>query len=361
MHKPVRIAIDARLVGAHSTGDSTYWHGLIAGLAELDLPFEFDFFTNREIPSFVPSHPSIRWIRVPGRSSRLWSLVQFPLATRKANANLVHVQYNASPLLKRFVTTVHDVSFCANPEWFHRRDQILLSRFVGSAIRRAQKVITVSRFSEGEILKYFPNAKGKIGVTYLAPSPTLRPQPREVAQKFVREKWGFSDPFLLTVGTRWPRKNMALAIDAAGLLPDTLPHRLIVTGKPGWGDEPRSPRVVETGYVSDHELHCLYSAAEIYLAPSHYEGFGITPLEAMACGTPVICSPGGAQQEIVVPPAVLETSTNPADWAKRIQELLADSSKLISLREAGIRKASEFSWKKMASETLKIYEEAIHD
>ena len=166
--------------------------------------------------------------------------------------------------------------------------------------------------------------------------------PAEDAERTVREELGIDGPYLLTVGTRWPRKNMRLAIEAAGALPVSIPHRLVVTGKAGWGELPPNDRTVFTGYVSDEELTALYQCADLYLAPSLHEGFGIPLLEAWACGCPVLCSSGGALPEIAGGAAEVMQSWEARDWADRIAELLSDSSKLGLLRERGLKRLGEF-------------------
>ncbi len=160
---------------------------------------------------------------------------------------------------------------------------------------------------------------------------------------------------MLTVGTRWPRKNMALALDACELLPPDIPHKLVVTGKPGWGEERLGSRGIAVGYVSSEELSELYSAADLYLAPSRHEGFGVPVLEAMRCGCPVLASSGGALPEVVGDAGIIERSWEPAAWSQTIQKALGDSSKLNELRQRGRAREAEFSWEDTARKTLDVY------
>src|SRR5687767_6719140 len=120
------VAIDARLVGGTATGDSTYWLGLLYGLSQIATDFKFLLISNAKAPPKIPQSDNFRWMTVPARSNRWWSLVRFPLAARKAGAGVSHTQYNLSPLVGRSgITTIHDVSFFIGPEWFQPKDRFL--------------------------------------------------------------------------------------------------------------------------------------------------------------------------------------------------------------------------------------------
>lgn len=349
------VAIDARLAGGQSTGDSTYWNGLLLGLSELNEDFRLLVYINGPKPTGIPDDPRFTLVSAHARSERMWSLIRFPISARKMGAQVVHTQYNLSPLAcKRGVTTIHDVSFFIGPEWFPARHRLLLQQFVPSSARRARAVLTVSETSKKEIERYIPASRGKVHVTPNALNPAIRPQDRTRAEAVVVERFGVKPPFLLSVGTRWPRKNMQLAVDAARMA--GLP--LVLTGKAGWGEERYGEHVVATGYVSDVELSALYSSAAAYLAPSRHEGFGLPLLEAFACGCPVVCSSGGALPEVAADAALVMPSWEPGDWAARIRELLADSSKVDAMRVRGLRRLSDFSWAETARQTLRVYREA---
>src|SRR5271166_47233 len=160
------VAIDARLVGGTSTGDSTYWTGLLHGFLETASKDSLLFISNAERPPNIPWSSCWRWQVAPARSSRWWSLVAFPLAARRSGAAAVHVQYNLSPLVRRNgITTIHDVSFFIGPEWFGAKDRLLLQRFVPAPVRRSARVIAVSETCRREIEHYIPAANGKTAVT----------------------------------------------------------------------------------------------------------------------------------------------------------------------------------------------------
>lgn len=360
--KVSRVAVDARLIGGTYTGDSTYWLGLAKGLASRADGVEVVFVANTDRPDGMPWRNGFSWLKVPGASQRLWSLVRFPIAVRKCRAQVAHVQYTVSPLLGRsVVTTIHDISFALHPEWFRWSDRAVLNLTVPAAIRRASRVLTVSRTSAREIETRYPHARGRVRVTPLALNPKIRPLDREQACGQVRQKFGIDGPYILTVGTRWPRKNMALAFAACDALPGDMPHRLVVAGKAGWGTETESPRALRTGYVGDDDLSALYSAASLYLTPSLHEGFGLTLLEAFACGAPAVCGPGGALPETAGDAALVLPDYQVATWSEAVRSLLGNSSKLEEMRERGRRRMVDFSWESMAERTLAAYEEVWHE
>ncbi len=351
----MRIAIDARLVLGSSTGDSAYWTGLLEGFAKLAPDANFLFISNAAEPLGIPSHLKFEWITVRSKSSRYWSMVSLPLAARRARADLLHVQYNLSPLVgRRGVTTIHDVSFFVGPEWFKPSDLQVLRRFVPASARRAAAVLTVSDTSKSEIIRYIPAADGKTFATPLAtPVHIERCSPPEAAA--LLQPFDIGEPFLLTVGTRWPRKNVRLAIDAANLAG----RRLLVTGKAGWGKETLGEHAKTTGYLDSRTLSALYSSAALYLAPSFHEGFGLPVLEAFKCGCPVMCSEGGALPEVAGDAAQVVKSWDAEVWADQIKRLLAASSNLESLRNKGFERERKFSWERTAALTMDAYRWAL--
>ncbi|MBL8059120.1 MAG: glycosyltransferase family 4 protein [Chthonomonas sp.] len=343
------IALDARLYGGRSSGDSTYWTGLIDALFTVQHEFDLRLFSNLPPPASTPPIVLERWVTLSAPNNRVWSFVTWPSALRQIQPQLVHTQYSLPfGLPGKKVSTVHDVSFCIEPKWFSPKDRWLLQRGVGSAVRRADAVITVSETSRAEIERYYPAASGKVRVAHNGANTALVGGTRD----------DHGRPFLLSVATQWPRKNIQLAIDAVDLLPDDLPHRLVLTGKPGATLRLNS-RVETTGYVPESRLADLYASASLYLCPSYHEGFGIPLVEAFAAGCPVLSSIGGALPEIGASACEYVDSFDAKTWASRIETLLRDSGKLEALREAGPKRAREFSWEKSAQRHLEIYREVL--
>ncbi|MHB8635249.1 MAG: glycosyltransferase family 4 protein [Fimbriimonadaceae bacterium] len=350
------VAIDARLVGGTSTGDSTYWTGLLHGLAATTSDEALLFISNKEKPPDIPWNSRWRWLHIPARSNRWWSLVAFPLAARKARAAAVHVQYNLSPLVRHGgVTTIHDVSFFIGADWFGAKDRFLLQRFVPAAVRRSKRVIAVSETCRNEIERFIPAARGKTVVTPEAAAPWIEPMDRRAAQARVAELVGVREPYLFTLGTAWARKNQALAIEAVKLCPSA--PRLYIGGKAG-DEDTIGNRIRRIGYVNQSELSAFYSGAEAHILPSLHEGFGITVLEAFACGCPVLCGSGGALPEVSGGAATIVPSYDAEAWADALRNML--SSNLDALRERGRRRAAEFSWAATARLTRQVYTAVVN-
>lgn len=353
------VALDARLVTSRNTGDTSYWRGLVRAFSEHDWGLRFLLFGSTPQPEQLPTAPWIEWVVVPG-DGRAWSLTKFPLEARKRGASVIHTQYSLSPLAGRIgVTTIHDVSFFVGPEWFKAKDRLILSKTVPASVKRAAKVITVSKTSKSEIVQYTGCDPRKVVVTYNALGDNIRTLSKTQAEVIVRERLGIHWPYVLTVGTRWPRKNMSLAIEAVQRLPDTMPHKIVVTGSPGWGENVTADRTHMTGYVDDESLTALYLCAELYVAPSRHEGFGIPLLEAWACGCPVACSTGGALPEVAGNAALVIEGWEPEAWSRQIADLLSNSSKLATLRGRGKERLNLFSWHESAQKTVEVYRDVI--
>lgn len=359
MPKRPLIALDARLYRGTSTGDSSYWTGLIDTFAAMDADIDWAFVSDAPCPHGAPSAVAQRWVELAARSSRVWSLLTFPSWANVAKPDVVHTQYSVSPLHRRpVVTTIHDISFQLHPEWFPPKHRFLLRSAMPGTIRRARQIITVSKTSAEEIEAHYPGARGKVTPIWNGPNPLVpyrSEADRAQARSRVAERWGWDAPFLLSVSTLWPRKNMQLAIDAVSMLPSDLPHLLVLTGKAGWGELRPSARVKTTGYVTEEELADLYAVAEMTLCPSWHEGFGMPLVEAFASGCPVTCSSGGALPEVAGDAAWVMPTFSPQDWASHLQAVLSDSGKLEERRTRGRARAKEFSWERSAAEHLALY------
>ena len=346
----MKVAIDARLIGGTSTGDSTYWTCFLQSLIENHPEVELLFISNQDRPSNVPWLENQSWIVAPARSSRWWSMVTFPLMARKMGANVTHGQYGLSPLARNGVSTIHDVSFRINPSWFSEQDRVLLKLGAMQTMRSAKRIITVSKTSKYEIDRFYPLAKDKTRVAYNACPPWI--QRTESAEKL--KEFYIKGDYVLTVGTNWARKNMRLAIEAMQDVPDLI---LVVTGKQSF--DFRGDNIVPTGYVDTETLSALYSNAKLYLAPSLHEGFGIPILESMRCGTPVICGLGGAMPEVAGNAALIMPTYVHETWTKAINKLVHDPSKLSELTAEGFERERQFTWARSAKAHFDVYRELI--
>jgi glycosyltransferase involved in cell wall biosynthesis len=236
------------------------------------------------------------------------------------------------------VVTVHDLAVLRHPgtfnQWTRRYSRLAVPRVA----RAARRVIAVSDFTRREIVDL-------LGV----PAERISVIPNAVGDPFAPDGPAAEGDYVLAVGTLEPRKNLAVAQQAA----DRLGVELRVVGARGWGDVQVDGWL---GRVADEELARLYRGARCLVYPSLYEGFGIPVLEAMACGTPVVTSTGGATEEVAGSAAVLVDPHDPVVIASGIEEAAARRDEL---RTRGLERAAQFTWERVAAETWAVYEEAV--
>jgi glycosyltransferase involved in cell wall biosynthesis len=381
----MRIGIDARTLSGRYTGDRTYWRGLIGGLAAIDPVNEYVLYTRRPLEGDPPPGlgPNFIWRQIESPSNdALWMLMGWPRALKADKIEVAHTQYNI-PLLGApcpVVTTVHDVSFRVHPDLFLAKDRWILNALVPRSMRQAASVIAVSESTRRDILRFYPQVpKDNVRVVLEAADARFRPPEggQETARTMANKRLGLDDrPYLLAVGVLQPRKNLALLLDAFALLKLGLkiegnppPHRLVIAGKRGWLDdtdaqlaalpEEVTRDIVPAGYVADDDLPTLYGGADALCYPSRYEGFGLPPLEAMACGCPVLCSRSSSLPEVVGDAGILLPPDDSDAWARALGKLLSAPPILARWRARGPERAALFSWEKAARETLEVYKECL--
>jgi glycosyltransferase involved in cell wall biosynthesis len=376
----MRIGIDARTLSGRFTGDRTYWRGLIGGLAAIDTDNEYVLYTRLPVDGEPPvTGPNFTWRTVPRPANDArWLLTAFPRALAADRVDVAHTQYNI-PLLGApcpVITTVHDVTFELFPDLFLPKDRWILRNLVPRSMRRAARVITVSESTRRDILRVYKNkiAPENVTAVLLATDPRFRPPEggQESARQTANERYDLGDkPYILSVGVLQPRKNLIMLLDAFALVklgPTAPPHKLVIVGKRGWKNEALDAYLAElpanvaddlvwTGYVPDDDLPILYGGADLFCYPSLYEGFGLPPLEAMACGCPVISSWAGSLAEVVGDAGVQVGPQDEGAWVKAMERLLTQPNARERWRERGLERAATFSWERTARETLKIYEE----
>jgi glycosyltransferase involved in cell wall biosynthesis len=373
----MKIAIDAHMVGERETGNETYTLSLIRALLALPSTergdVQFVLYTThpeRLRPRLDPAHPApIR--RVKPEPAPLRIPLGLPLATAWDRADLLHVNYVAPPLgACPHVVTVHDISYEFYPDFFSPRDRWMLRIMVPLTARRAAHVITVSQHAKREIVSRYGLSPARVTVTYEAAGEPFRPVTDEAALRAVRERYGLGSQYVLALGNLQPRKNIGRLVDAYARLRrdgQLAGVQLVLVGKAQWRESEIYARVREAGlerdivfpgYADDADLPALYSGALAFVFPSLYKGFGLPPLEAMACGTPVVTSNVASLPEVVGDAAL---TVNPTDV-----QALADAIHLVASRpglrahlvEKGLRRAAQFTWRRCAEETLAVYRAA---
>jgi glycosyltransferase involved in cell wall biosynthesis len=382
----MRIGIDGRALTGRFTGDRTYWRNLLRALPALDPTIEYLVYSRTPIAADeLPSAPNLRCRVVPAVNDRLWTLMALPGALRRDHADLVHVQYTAPPsgiCPCPVVTTVHDISFRLYPQWFPARHRALLNLTVPPSMRRAARVITDSEGSRRDILRTYHLPEQKVTAIplavpeeFIAAGTQAGNTTLEAARQVVKERFRLEQPFVLAVGVLQPRKNLPMLAEAFGLMRCRygLTHQLALVGKAGWGTEQEALRqaaarhggaesaraVVSTGYVDDADLPILYRACDVFAYPSLYEGFGIPPLEAMACGAPTVVSDATPMPEVAGDAALIVGATDTSAWADSLARVVMDLEVSADLRRRGPLRAAQFSWRATAQQTLEVYRQVV--
>ena len=266
------------------------------------------------------------------------------------------------------VLTIHDLIPQLLPQHHKPLNRWYLNWTMPLYCRRANHIIAVSEATRRDLLATYHLPPEKVSVIHEAASPRFRPQP-ESAQVRVRKMYGLPEEYLLYVGTIEPRKNLERLLEAwtplrrSGECPP-----LVIVGKRGWLSDsfyaaleasPVHEDIILTGYVQDADLPVIYGAATAFVWPSLYEGFGLPPLEAMACGTPVVCANASSMPEVVGDAALLFDPQDSDALKATMRQIVADADLRVELRERGLVRSSKFSWSRAAAETLAVYTQLL--
>ena len=265
------------------------------------------------------------------------------------------------------VLTVYDLVALRHPELAKWTNVRHYRRRMPPAARRAARVIVPTQCVARQVVEHLGVARERVRVVPLAVDEKLRP-PSQQERSRVRVRYDLPHAFLLFVGNIEPKKNLATLLRAfAQLRADGLPHELVIAGKPAWKCR-RTLRLPEDlgvqdavrllGYVDEWDLAGLYGASELFVFPSLVEGFGLPPLEAMACGTPVVTSDAEALVETTADAAEHAPAADPGELADAIRRVLGDPARRARLRAAGAERAAQFTWARTAEMTRTVYREA---
>jgi len=364
----VRIGIDARIVYYSRAGIGQYTLQLIQALSETaGEEDEFLLFQSRKDRTTLATCPNFR--RWPLWTPSHHRLEQFALPVEIALADLalLHSPDFIPPFRRHYksVITIHDLAFLLFPNLL-TRDSARYYGQIDEAARHTDHIIAVSESTKRDIVRLVGASEHKITVIYEAANPIYRPLEGVDAASWVRQKYGISGDFVLFVSTIEPKKNLPTLLQAFRQLLDTyrVKTKLVVVGERGWLSEEvfetvrklkLSDEVIFLGRVSSEELLWLYNAAQLLVHPALYEGFGLTPLEAMACGTPVIVSNVSSLPEVVGDAALLVDPKDAEGFAVAMWRVLRDPALRQELRQKGLCRAKKFSWEKTARETLALY------
>ncbi len=297
-----------------------------------------------------------------------------PFVARRFSLDIVHDPTGVIPFLfgakgAGTVVTVHDVFAWSCRGTSTLLDTLIYRHWLPRIIHKVGAVITVSHHSQNDIQRYLQVAISRLRVIPYGVAPRFHPVPLDQARAHLLQRFGLSRRYLLYVGALTVRKNIGRALEAFALLHDSFPNLCFVLAGPRtWKQTPVEAivrrlgigdRIYLTGPLTDADLPALYSGADLFVFPSLYEGFGLPPLEAMACGTPVVCSSAASLPEVVGDAAVMVDPHDVEGLAEAMYRVLTDADLREELRARGLERARQFTWERTARETVAVYREVL--
>lgn len=367
------IGIDAsRTVTAQRTGTEHYSLQLIRHLMALENDHRYRLYFNQPPENgLFAADPQVTQQVMP--FPRLWTHLRLSWEMMWRPPDLLFVPAHVLPLWspRRTVVTIHDLGYLYYPLAHRNFARWYLDQSTRYNAQVATLVIADSQATRQDLIRQYDVDPNKILVVYPGCDETFQPVSDPEVLAAARTRYRLPDPYFLYVGTLQPRKNLVRLVEAYRILLDqypapVIPH-LVLAGKPGWfydaiycrvEDLGLAGRVHFPGYVRQTDLAALLSGAHAFLLPSLYEGFGLPVLEAMACGTPVICSNTSSLPEVAGDAGLLVDPEEPYAIADAMGRLLVNDDLCQALRERGLARATKFTWTRCARQTLDVLEAA---
>lgn len=401
----MRIGIDIRAIGKQRTGDEVYFFNLVKNLAAIDKENEYYLYIDRdskkdedlkrEIEKLeLGNNFKIIFINSPNRFWwNLWALPNYlkknpvypvrniqpdslntHLTQISNGVDIFHTQYIAPfwlPKKTKLVLTIHDISFNFFPRYIKKSDLFFLKTLLPRSIKRADKIVTVSESEKKNIIDFYKIPPEKVEFTYNGVDfERFNRSYSDEEKERIREKYNLPEKFILYIGTLQPRKNIPALIEAFNIFSEKYNQKnlkLVLAGnRKARNFDKRIDKLIERyqlqgkiifpGWIDEDDKPILLQSARCFVFPSLYEGFGIPIIEAMAAGTPVVCSDIPALREIGESAALFCDPKNSQEFAENISKILTDTDLRKELVEKGKNNASKYSWQKTAEKTLAIYE-----
>lgn len=366
----LRIAIDARMIGFSGIG--RYIQNLLANLPKIDNKNAYSAVINAperglyEIGDIEFHSPRFN---IPVYSLR--EQILLPSGIKALKPDLIHYPsfnipvYNSGPV----VVTIHDLDYYVYPEACPNRLAHMYARFMfKKSVNAASMIITVSEHSKKEIVRHLGVDPAKVRVIYHGVDEVYRPVKDPARLKEVSVRYGIKGDYVFYAGIHHPRKNLIRLVEAFSRLKGKKDLLLVIAGK----IDPRrkelyslperlkvKEKVIFTGLVPEEDLPSLYSMASVFVFPSLYEGFGLPPLEAMACGTPVISSNTTSLPEVVGDAGIMVDPEDVNSLSYSIEKVLSDPDLRSELKTKGLERVKQFNWRLTAEKTLAVYNEVM--
>ena len=377
----MKIVIDARFLGPEGTGIGRYTEKLLENLQILDKINDYwVVLRSSNFDLFQPTNPNFRKVIADARWYSVKEQLVIPRLLLALKPDLVHFPHFNIPVAYRgkFVVTIHDLiksdfadkSATTRMPLVYWTKHFVYERVIRQAAGRSQKIIVPTNTIKEKVINQLGTSPEKVTVTYEAADDKFfgwgEEQLSQDKSKEILKKYHISKPFITYVGNAYPYKNLDRLLSALKLLPKNISlvnpsarsvfyERLAEKARA----EGLSDRVVLPGFVPDEDLSVLYRSAEAYVFPTLSEGFGIPALEAMASRLPVVCSDIPVLREVCGDNALYFNPHDEKDMAEKINTLLSDKKLREALIKEGLERARQFSWRKMAAQTLRVYEEVL--
>lgn len=371
----MRIGINVHLLSTTHTGIQHYIRALVPELVAQAVPVHEVVLYGEPSQLSLPADERVRWVPAicPLRSGVqrvLWEQTILPRLLRRDRVDVFFSPAFILPARWRGigVVTVHDLNFEVSPQTIHPVRRAYLRAITRRSVHRARGVIAISRATAEDIVRLYSVPRSKIVLIPYGLDASFNPTNARHLEASVRERYRLPEEFLLFVGTLEPRKNLPRLLEAYALAcrQASLPP-LVLVGAPGWRNErilTQARRLgIEgqlhfAGYISRENLPGVYVAARALLYPSLYEGFGLPPLEAMGCGTPVLASNVSAMPEVIGDAGVLINPCDVQEMAEGILRIAQDETLRQRMVERGLERAQRFRWDEAAHQTLSVIEQA---
>lgn len=350
-----RIGIDLAATAAQKSGLGWYETRLMEALHQLDTPLEF-----------VECTAIKKNLRTPQRIA--WDQVGVPLhAYTKRVDGLFVPAFSAPHYTKPIVMTAHDIYGVLYPEQFSRLARWYWSKLLPQSMKRATHLLCISEHTKRDVMQHIGIPENRITVTPLAAGRAFRVVHDTAWIETRLREINVTSPFILSVGTREPRKNYARLLEAFAHA-SRQQVKLVIVGKEGWNTQDMMAKMSRyhlqgsvqfIDYCTEDQLVALYNACIFFVMPSLYEGFGLPALEAMACGSPVMVSQNSSLPEVVGEAGVLFDPYNVVEMRERMNMLFGDTQRRNDMQQLSVNRAQQFSWEKTARATLSVLEKTF--
>jgi glycosyltransferase involved in cell wall biosynthesis len=367
----MKIAIDVHSLGSQSGGNETYCRQLLRGLAHSPGINQYELFYTH--PSALSqeniSAPAFRFTPIP-KNPIVRICAVLPRLLAQIKPDVFHAQYVLPPFVKtNTVLAIHDLAHEHFPEFFHPVEALRMKKLVRWSAKRASHIMTISEFSATDIARRFDLPRERITVAHLSASLDFHPRDKAQSQEYLAQEYGLAFPFILYVGRIQARKNLPRLVEAyARLRKQGLDTKLVMVGKRDWQSGQLVEKIKELGlensvifpgFVPFEDLPLFYNAAEVFIFPSFFEGFGLPVVESMASGVPTITSTGSSLEEVAGDGALLIDPGDTDSIANALGKVLGDSALRQHLAIRGLKRSKEFAAGNLAEKALAVYRSLV--